>query len=1113
MNPVLSSYDQPPWDYGHEYSGKPDPGKDTESVSDSCNDNPCFKGSPVFLLDGNYRYSSHDILIPGIIPLELNRVYNSRDNIRNGIFGYGWVFNYDYAILEVEDNDTSEIKAIVLFPDGRRIDFIKNPDNTYTGPPYIFMTLSFENNHYLLRHKHGTIYKFKSNGKLISITDRNDNNISISYSNGVISTVSDDSGRTLDFVYGPNGKLSTITDPANRVFTYEYDSNGDLITYIDPMGYYTVYTYDNDHNMLSIDVEGKIYESISYYSGGTSNGKVNTYIDPNGEIWTYYYIDASTVSKVDSSNNTWTYKINDKGAITKVTDPLGFFLSREYDENTLKPSSYTNKNSNIYYYEYDNNVNLKKEIDPLGNEIEYTYEPNYNLLESITDANENTTLFTYDTNGNMVKITDALNNNTILSYYSNGLLESKTDSLGNTYSYEYDDYGNLSILIDPLLNKTIINNDILGNIVSITDPTGNITNYLFDDLGHLTKVTDALNHDTIYNYDENGNIVSTVDANGIGPYYYTYDNHNNVILDPYGNNYNWKNGNLTFKIDANSNKIDFTYDPIGRLIIKTYEDGNYVNYSYDGVGNIVQIYDSQSHYEFEYDKANRLTEVQEKLLIGKSISYTYDKAGNRTNMIDTDGQNTSYEYNSLNGITKIYNPYGEVTEYYYNEIGLVSLIHLPNAVDALIEYDSCGNLEELLYRKTSGQVLFKYEYDYDGCGNRKSLTYLGGGLETYEYDQLGQLKKVVYEDGSFEEFLYDNIGNRMKLTTSSSVTDYEYTNGPYYNMTKAGNIQYNYYLNGNVKNKTDSGLTTTFEYDYENNLLNVTYSDGTSSNFMYSPHGKRILTEDKSGNITKYFYDEYDVLSELSNNSTTITRYTSGIGTDDMISMKTNDENSLFFIYDGLGSVRGLLDDSSNTVNSYSYKTFGSIMDQSVNQYNPYLFTGRVSIDSTDLYYYRSRYYDSVIGRYSSLDKFRGYAHLPLSLNLSIYVSNNPATHIDPFGFTEECDPFQECMEKCMEDINKVSTVLMITSLGKGLLQSGKIDIKSLILGGVKVSYRSHWLAWNYVGAGVSALEAIGGGVSGNLLLLAHGTFGFAWGGFFVTMAGIGCQFECDEYY
>jgi RHS repeat-associated protein len=61
------------------------------------------------------------------------------------------------------------------------------------------------------------------------------------------------------------------------------------------------------------------------------------------------------------------------------------------------------------------------------------------------------------------------------------------------------------------------------------------------------------------------------------------------------------------------------------------------------------------------------------------------------------------------------------------------------------------------------------------------------------------------------------------------------------------------------------------------------------------------------------------------------------------------------------------------------------------------LFTGQ-RLDSTGLYYYGARYYDSTIGRFISPDTLVCVPSNPQSLNRYSYVINNPLKYTDPSG-------------------------------------------------------------------------------------------------------------------
>lgn len=94
-------------------------------------------------------------------------------------------------------------------------------------------------------------------------------------------------------------------------------------------------------------------------------------------------------------------------------------------------------------------------------------------------------------------------------------------------------------------------------------------------------------------------------------------------------------------------------------------------------------------------------------------------------------------------------------------------------------------------------------------------------------------------------------------------------------------------------------------------------------------------------------------------------------------------------------------------IDTYGYDSFGNVIASSGTFSNRYLFTGREFDSETGNYYYRSRYYDQVAGRFISEDP----VHFAAGVNFYSYVQNRPTIAKDPLGLrTQLC---------CRPGINK----------------------------------------------------------------------------------------------
>jgi RHS repeat-associated protein len=142
---------------------------------------------------------------------------------------------------------------------------------------------------------------------------------------------------------------------------------------------------------------------------------------------------------------------------------------------------------------------------------------------------------------------------------------------------------------------------------------------------------------------------------------------------------------------------------------------------------------------------------------------------------------------------------------------------------------------------------------------------------------------------------------------------------------------------------------------------------------------------------------------------------------------------------DNQGTLRDIANNAGGIQNHITYNSFGRLINQTnPNVYTRFNYTGREFDGESGLYYYRSRYYDCVAGRFISEDAI-GFGGE--DVNLYRYVGNSPTNFVDPLGQ----QPFQplltplptqvkldnECVKKCIED-NLGLALTGATSVGLG---------------------------------------------------------------------------------
>jgi YD repeat-containing protein len=193
---------------------------------------------------------------------------------------------YDYTLAQ----DTSG--NLVYWPDQSDLapQLTRNQDGTYTA-----------------RRIDQLQFNFDQSGRLRSLVDRNQNQITLNYQGERLAEIAGAGGRAVAFGYDDEGRITEITDLIGRTTQYKYDRQGNLIGVIDPRGHETSYAYDDERHLIKVtDPLGQVVQQNEY----DDMGRLTKQIDAKGRVFSLAYDSAARhVTATDPAGHqvTWTY--------------------------------------------------------------------------------------------------------------------------------------------------------------------------------------------------------------------------------------------------------------------------------------------------------------------------------------------------------------------------------------------------------------------------------------------------------------------------------------------------------------------------------------------------------------------------------------------------------------------------------------------------------------------------------------------------------------------------------------------------------------------------------------------------------------------------------------
>ena len=984
---------------------------------------------------------------------------------------------------------------------------------------------------------------YDDRGNIDEIIDELGNINKYSYDdlNRVTSTV-DANGNLEKFAYNARNELTESINPLGDTRTFEYNESGKLTHVVDYDGN-EEFTEYNELNKVSAYVDKDGSRTEYYYN---EMWQIDQIKDPTGaNILCLYDSEGNLTNITDASYSTIRYSYDSCGNITKVRDQEGYVTKYTYDKMNRMTSAVMADGSTEYYEydafgnetkftdalggewinEYDAAGQKIKSINPMGVDTVYTYDMRGNLIEERSVGKS--IRYSYDAAGRLTEIIDAAGVVTSFSYDNNGNLVSRKvgdveksfeyDSMNRvtkefiagalTASYTYDAAGNISSVTDGLGNQTRYIRTKGGDVAAVVDPLGNVTRYRYDKAHRLINIvqgTGSEAEDINFELLEDAEEVQKLNKkhNSIRITSYARDVLGRVtsVTDALGNveSYEYdRKGHIKAKTDMDGNRTKITRTHLGDISRITYGDGEDIEYSYNALGQLKAIKDSLGLTKIDRDILGRERSITDHK--GRSISYEYDDAGNRTVIRYANGKNVRYIYDERDLIAGI-----EVTgidgaapkmksssapaslsspvpasvkatttvSFSYDSYGRI-VSKAVGPAETAYTYDKSGYLASLINKK-NGTVLDSYEYSYDQAGNlvassqkREGMPEATGNYE-YGYDEIGRLNAVVKDGSPLRSYTYDAFGNRTILDEAGAKTEYLYNKANQLMRTDTphGTTIFQHDKRGNVIHKRTGSaqhrVSVDYTYGANNRLIQaVKNTDGKSltARYAYNGLGMRVSRTTDAGSID-YILDQTKMYNNLLESIQ--------VDAPDSIGNPSKSEDFIWLdnelIMTGetpilagrLGTPERLL---GNTESASMYDEFGmpevvkipeATKLPEVSGELPLGFTGYMRDDISDTLFAQAREYMPEIGRFMGRDILKGRVEQARSLNEYAYCHNDPVGFVDLNGMEEE--PKQN-----LSDFTR--DYLLNQSIGKGVetveIESEYAIRQKLLYNNYQKEYRS----------------------------------------------------------
>lgn len=603
--------------------------QETDDKQGDCSN---VEGNPVVLYTGNKVESELDFASGGEMGLYLQRTYNHQWSAF-GLFGRHWLSNFDYSLVYSDAQNILWAQR----PDGRRIKFLLDiaSGRWYEDKPQPVAYISRDGSGLLTLHNENRgIETYNVEGFITERRNEQGVKWTFAYDSRYLQSVTHSSGRRVTLAWS-NGQLTQVTDPAGGIYRYAYTPNAfgsnmpRLASSSLPGAPETTISYHYDDPRFPGALTGKSFNGARYSTFAYDAQKRATLSEHAGgvERFTFSYRVLSDESVLPPPA-----PVRPGRATTGGAEPEAPWYERGSSggEICYAPRSLNGRHVAASGAPSSKDRAVRMEVtstNPLGRRATTVYEDG-NQVSVRGDASPRCPASfkeaSYDANGYPDLVHDFADNLTDYDYNAKGLLLKRVEAAGST--------------------------------------AARTTEWRWDAAtNRLAGISVAGDHEVTYTCDDRGNVatVTTKNLTSIGQSQqtrvlrFTYTYHPNGLK-------------ATVKADGPLAQDDVTetYNSVGDLTSVRNALGHQVTYaSYNALGLPRKITGTNGEVtEITYDARGRITSQKQSIGTGwATSSITFDATGNVASVTRHDGVSTRFSYDAARRLMQEVRPMGDGT--------------------------------------------------------------------------------------------------------------------------------------------------------------------------------------------------------------------------------------------------------------------------------------------------------------------------------------------------------------------------------------------------------------------------------------------------------------------